>query len=523
MHKIKFLLILAFIEGASVMACELMGAKLVAPFFGSSLYVWSSVMGVTLFGLMTGYYLGGYLSEKYKKENLLYWILLLAGVLLAIMPFSSIWIMTKNIDMDLRWATSVSLLFFMFPPLLFMGMTSPVIINLINDRLDRTGKSAGKVYAISTLGGIVATYLVGFYLMPEFGITWPSILFGVVLLLPSLFMLIKHKKYAAALIFLPLFLVVLNASKPKETNYNGGIKLLHESEGVLGQIRVFDLPFLTSTRGWHNGRVLAVNNTFQSQVSSENPKYSLWDWSIIFPTAASIYPEGSDLLLMGLGGGMLYHQFVRAGFDIDVVEFDERIKDLAIEYFAVSEDEDIFVDDARRYINTTDKNYDVVVLDLFYNETPPTQVPTKEAFQKIKEMLNPKGMVLMNFYGYVSGEKGRALRSVVKTFEHVGYTVTLLPTPGPENGRNMIICATLGEPDWSKIDYSEPELYEITPDDIDRFILDKDTLDMSDAVVLTDKKPELEKMYIDAALEWRRNQIGFVFKRLNEADVDMVK
>jgi hypothetical protein len=70
MKKLYFLLFLAFIEGASVMACELLGAKMIAPFFGSSLYVWASVLGITLFGLMTGYYTGGYLSEKIKKETL---------------------------------------------------------------------------------------------------------------------------------------------------------------------------------------------------------------------------------------------------------------------------------------------------------------------------------------------------------------------------------------------------------------------------------------------------------------------
>jgi predicted membrane-bound spermidine synthase len=179
MTKLRFLLFLAFIEGACVMACELLGAKMIAPFFGSSLYVWASVLGVTLFGLMTGYYTGGYLSEKIKKETLVYWILLLAGVFLAIMPYTSVWVMTKNIDMDIRWGSTLSLLVFMFPPLVLMGMTSPVIINMINTKLDETGKSAGSVYAISTLGGIVATFLVGFYMLPEFGIKWPCFIFGV--------------------------------------------------------------------------------------------------------------------------------------------------------------------------------------------------------------------------------------------------------------------------------------------------------------------------------------------------------
>jgi predicted membrane-bound spermidine synthase len=522
MTKLRFLLFLAFIEGASVMACELLGAKMIAPFFGSSLYVWASVLGVTLFGLMSGYYTGGYLSEKIKRKDLVYWILILAGVFLAIMPYTSVWIMTKNIDMDIRWGSTLSLLVFMFPPLLLMGMTSPVIINMINTKLDETGKSAGSVYAISTLGGIVATFLVGFYMLPEFGIKWPCFVFGGLLSLFPLIALLKSKSYGAMLILLPFFFAFTGNVKPGVTN-SKGMTMLHEAEGLYGQIRVFDLPFYTSTRGWKNGRVLVVNNTVQSQLNRDNLEYNLWDWSVIFPTAASIYPKGSDLLLMGLGGGMLFNQFKRLGFNIDVVELDERIKDAAIDYFAIPKETPITVDDARHVINTSTKKYDVVVLDLFFNETPPAQVPTIESFTKLKRMLNENGMVLMNFYGYTSGEKGRAARSVIKTFEEAGFIVTLLPTPGEEKYRNLIMCATLNQPDWSKINYSEPELYEITPQEIHKFILDKNTLDMSDAVVLTDKRPQLEKMYIQAATEWRKNQNSFWLNRMLEAEIKLVK
>jgi predicted membrane-bound spermidine synthase len=522
MKKLYFLLFLAFIEGASVMACELLGAKMIAPFFGSSLYVWASVLGITLFGLMTGYYTGGYLSEKIKKETLVYWILLLAGVFLAIMPYTSVWVMTKNLEMDIRWGSTLSLLVFMFPPLVLMGMTSPVIINMINTKLDETGRRAGSVYAISTLGGIVATFLVGFYMLPEFGIKWPCFIFGFLLMIFPLLALIKAKLYSPVLVLLPFFFV-FTANVSKGTQQGKGITMLYEAEGLYGQIRVFDLPFLTTTRGWKNGRVLVVNNTVQSQLNRDNLEYNLWDWSVIFPTAASIYPKGSDLLLMGLGGGMLFNQFKRLGFNIDVVELDERIKDAAINYFAIPAETPIVVDDARHVINTSTKTYDVIVLDLFFNETPPAQVPTIESFTKLKTMLNEGGMVLMNFYGYTTGTKGRAARSVIKTFETAGFTVTLLPTPGPENGRNLIMCATLGEPDWSKIKYSEPELYEITPQEIHKFILDKNTLDMSDAVVLTDKQPQLEKMYIEAATEWRRNQNAFWLSRLLDAELKLVK
>ena len=522
MNKLRFLFLLAFIEGGSVMACELLGAKMIAPFFGSSLYVWAAVLGITLLGLMTGYYTGGYLSEKYKREDLVYWILILAGAFLAIMPFTSQWIMARNIDMDIRWGSTISLLIFMFPPLVFMGMTSPIIINMINTKVDETGKSAGSVYAISTLGGIVATFLVGFYMLPEFGIKWPCFFFGFLLALFPFIALIRGKSFKAIALLLPFFFV-LKENLALEVHDNANVTLLSESEGIHGQVRVFDFPFYTEQKGNKMARGLAVNNTLQSILDRDSLKYNLWDWSIIFPSVASIYPKGSSMLLMGLGGGMLYHQFDRLGFKMDIVELDERIKEAAIKQFAVPASASITVDDARHVINTSNKKYDVIVLDLFFNETPPAQVPTRESFQKLKTMLNKNGMVMMNFYGFTTGENGRAARSVVKTFESVGFQTTLLPTPEPEEGRNLLICASLNPPDWSKISYSEPSRFQITAENLSQFILDKSTLDMNNAEILTDEKPVLEKMYANAASIWRRTQIEMWLKNIMQSEISFMK
>lgn len=504
-----FLFTLAFLEGASVMACELFSAKMVAPFFGSSLYVWAAVLGVTLFALMSGYYLGGYFSARKQKENLLYWVLLLAGFFLMIMPYTSKFIMMSTIDMSVQWGTTFSLLIFMFPPLLFMGMTSPLIINLINKQLDETGKSAGSVYAISTLGGIIATFLVGFYLLPEFGIKWPCFMFGIMLSLLPLGVLLKKRIFVAGIFLVPFFLTGF-ANSAKAKNENNGMKILYESEGMLGQIKVVDMPYPTFTRGVKQGRALMINSTIQTILDLENPEYDLWDWSRFFPTVLSIYPPGSDALLLGLGGGTLVQQFNRLQFNTDVIEIDQRIKDIAIEYFFIDPETNIMVDDARRYINTCEKKYDIITLDLFLNETPPAHVLTFESFSKIKSMLKPGGMVMMNFYGHITGDKGRASRCILKTFEAAGFQVELLATPGNENHRNLFFLASPEKKDFTKTTYTEPISEPIT--DITKYFLYKSTIDMEDAFVLTDDRPVLEKIYIPAALDWRKSTIDYNLK-----------
>ena len=515
-----FLFTLAFIEGASVMACELFGAKMIAPFFGSSLYVWAAVLGITLFALMSGYYLGGYLSLKMKKDSLVYWILLFAGAFLLIMPYTSEFIMTRAINMSIQAGSTVSLLIFMFPPLLFMGMTSPIIINLINSSLDLTGKSAGSVYAISTLGGIVATFLVGFYLLPEFGIKWPCFMFGILLSVLPLFALLKKRAFGAGIFLIPIALAGISNSSAAEQSA-GKLKVIYEAEGMLGQIKVVDMPYGTYTRGVKNGRALMINSTIQTILDLENPEYDLWDWSRFFPTTLSIYPEGSDVLLLGLGGGTLVKQFNRLNFNVDVVELDQRIKEIAINYFFLDPATNIVVDDARHYINTCSKKYDIVTIDLFLNETPPVHVLTLECFTKIRELLNPGGMVMMNFYGHITGEKGLASRCILKTFETAGFNVELLATPGNESYRNLFFLASPEPNDYTKTSYDEPLTEPIT--DITKYFLYKSTINMGNAIVLSDDCPSLEKIYLPAAVEWRKNTINYNLQLLLEQEIRVIK
>lgn len=516
----KFLFFLSFLEGSAVMASELLGAKMIAPFFGGSMYVWAAVLGVTLFALMSGYYLGGYISEKTKRPDLVYWVIIIAGLFLIIMPYTSVWIMEQTINMDVRWGSTTSLLVFMFPPLLFMGMTSPILINMINDKVDTTGRSAGSIYAISTLGGILATFLVGFYLLPEFGIKWPCFIFGVLLILFPLLALIKRKSFVALLALIPVFLMGFVNSQ-EYTVENNDIKLVYSNEGVLGQIRVYDMPFKTFSRGWKNTRVMMVNNTAQTLINLDDPEYDVWDWSYYFPTAASILPEGSDALLLGLGGGTFLKQFNRLGFNTDVVEIDQRIKEVAIDYFYVDPETNIMVDDARRYINTNKKKYDIVTLDLFLNEAPPSHVLTKESFEKIKSFLNPDGLVMMNFYGYLSGEIGRASRCVHNTFEAAGFHVELFATPGAEGSRNIIFLASHKPLDFTKTNYSEPGLPALK--DISKRFVRKELIDFSDAEVLTDEVPKLEKIYLPAAVEWRKTSIKYNLKKMMKNDFELIK
>ncbi len=179
---IKVILIVSFLEGASVMGVELIGAKLIAPWFGTSLYVWTSVLGLSMLGLALGYYFGGRLSHRVSQDNRLKMLLMLAGLFIGIMPASAGLILSLTQMLDVRLGSMISSLVFIFPPLLMMGMVSPMIIRYCTLKYDESGKVAGLVFGASTVGGVISVLLSGFYFIPYLGLYKTSFLFAVLML-----------------------------------------------------------------------------------------------------------------------------------------------------------------------------------------------------------------------------------------------------------------------------------------------------------------------------------------------------
>ena len=508
---------MSFLEGGAVMACELFAAKLLAPYFGTSLYIWAAVLGLTLGGLTVGYFVGGKLSKKYNdKPELLYTILVLAGMMLALMPFSSQLIMNVMRNASLSVGAIVSLLVYMVPPLSFMGMVSPVIINLVTKEADSSGNNAGNVYAISTLGGILFTFLMGFIIIPNYGIKIPSLVIGSLLSLFPLISLLKRRKPQILLFFLPAIFFGFK-SLSVESRYNDEYQILYESEGILGQIKVVDHPAYLFSKDNRPGRALIVNNTLQSFASlNENMEHSIWNWSQYYPAAASIYPPNSNVLLLGLGGGTLYKQLTRLGFNVDVVEIDKRVGEVCKQYFATDPELEVIIDDARHYIRTTEKKYDIIIYDTFLGESVPEHLLTIEGIRDALEILDPQGMIMSNFYGFISGEKGLAAKSVFKTFLAADLKTKILATPGEEDSRNLIFLASMQELGFQDVIYQEGK--SDTLKNLESSILTKADLDLGDAELLTDNKPKLSKLYAKAAMSWKTSYNDYYSKFFSKTD-----
>ena len=471
------------------MCVELCSAKILSPYFGTSIYVWAAVLGITLTALMCGYYLGGYISAKNRKQPIIFWLMLIAGCFVTITPIISDIILPITINLNLLTGTIISLMCFLFIPLMLFGAVSPLIINLLTNEAKESGQSTGNVYAISTLGGIITTFTVGFYTLPEFGITYTLYGYGILVMAIAAYLFIKTKtfKTTVSLIFLAgiLSFNFQNKSDSKE--------IIYQSEGILGEIKVVDRTLFNYKENiYKNYRELMVNNISQTIMNMENPDESYWGYvDALIYNINSYANKGKKALLLGLGGGTVYRQLANNNYNIDVVEIDNRIENIAKTYFNIDNDINVIIDDARHYINTTDKKYDVIIYDLYHSETPPIHLMTKEAFNEIKTKLNKEGILIINFYGFITGSKGKAARSIYKSLLDQKFNVRLLGTPGEEKSRNLLfVCSN--DNLSSKNNIIHDLIYEMD-------------IDFNNAVLLTDDKPILEHIYLEAALAWRKD------------------
>ncbi|MFB6306953.1 MAG: fused MFS/spermidine synthase, partial [Flavobacteriales bacterium] len=260
--KKSHLYILSFLEGGSVMMLELVTAKISEPFHGSSILIWGIIMGITLLSLSAGYFLGGMLSKKKNLLAIFLYVYLTALSLSFIIPEWGEYIMESMIDMDNIRSSIYSSVLIIFPPIVLFGMTPPIIIKLLNRYKQSSGKDSGEIFAVSTIGGILFTFLNGFYLLPELGVKWAII---ITVLLPSvylLYILFTNQKLLLSFFFLLIvaFGVILNKEGKRNMKFPKSQVLKHYSAGLFGHKMVVDHTH-------SNKRTLYINNVSQTNMN----------------------------------------------------------------------------------------------------------------------------------------------------------------------------------------------------------------------------------------------------------------
>jgi predicted membrane-bound spermidine synthase len=506
------LLLVAFIEGGLLMVTELVAARTMAPLFGSSVFVWGIVLSITLLALSIGYFLGSlYFSRIKNKIRFLSSLLLLVGLFLVIIP----WIgkvqiaLCNNLSFHVALVVSAFLLLVM--PVILCGIISPTLVGLMHDhQKGHASNSAGRIYAISTLGGVALTLLTAYILLPEWGIRFTCVLIGLLTVaIASAILIISNaaNKILVGLLGVTIVFIGLNQIKPFRIQSNGSYKTFRVSEGIMGQILVADFPTLSEGQ-LASERHLFVNGIIQTSYIPNNPNLNNHAYFKGIESVLSRLPQKSPILILGLGGGILANYSQSLGLKVDAVELDQRIVDCARTYFGLHPDVSVFTQDARGFIRTCQKKYACILIDLFRGEEPPTYFFTSESFSCMNSLLLTDGVILMNSNGYFSDEIGAGNRAILKTIQANGLKTKVFNSSSLEANSSMIILAAR-EASALELKVDDPFIQvnpEITADDD----------------LLTDDRPVFDLLNQHAALEWRKGYLQYLLPLYEQNKIPLI-
>jgi spermidine synthase len=500
----KALLTLSFVEGCSVMVAELAGGKMLAPYYGTSLYVWASTLAITLGGLTLGYYLGGEWSKKElpERRKKLFQTIAIASALVIIMPALANFIMERTLDMSFLTGLVVSQLVFLFPPILGMGIVSPLLISLLGEN-NNSGKAAGLVYAVSTLGGVIATLLTGFFLVPVLGIAIPCVVIGALLFLLNIFILRPGKKIVAAgglLLLLPSLYFIKTTREDLSDKY----KVLYHTEGMLGQVKVVDFNYTVAGKQYE-ARTMLVNNNWQTWVDKNDFNFSFLYYTRFTKAVISAMPANSRALLIGLGGGTVAKQLESRNVDYDVVEIDGRLPMLAEKYFGLKHAiKNTVIDDGRHYINVCKKKYDLIIIDALLGDKVPSHLLSVESFVKLKNLLNTNGKVFIEFDGIAEGTDGTAQQALLNTVKKAGYQAkTYSPLPGTFKYDVMYLLTLNNNTSYDTAHTVADSYYPISRP-LNQFEM---PLETNIETVITDDNPSLDYFLRERKVAFRENEV----------------
>lgn len=404
-----------FVSGAIVMVLELVGSRLLAPFFGNSLFVWTSLIGVMLGFMALGGFLGGRLGDRRLSTSVLFWILISASAAIALVAFTEEPLLTKlALQPNLKVAAVLSAAILFAIPSTLLGMVSPYCTRLRLHALSDSGATVGSLYAISTFGSIVGTFAAGFWLIAHIGshdlVTWLAAAAAALSLLVAL--PFAWKRLAGVL----GALVLIAAAMQSTGTYTGSFDTQYDRYFISHEVEAETLrPVVTLSRDDHST---------ESATYTDNGEPYLLEYYNYYDLALASVPEVRRTLLIG-GGAFSYprHQLeVLPRSVADVVEIDPDLVAVARRTFALKDDRrlNVIVEDGRTYLNSADETYDAILIDAFKSAASiPYQLTTLESMRHCDRLLAEDGVLAMNIIAAPEGPGSRFLWAEYATLKSI--------------------------------------------------------------------------------------------------------
>jgi len=410
----NLLTLASFIAGFSLMTIELVASRIMSPIIGSSVFTWTSVIGVILLGMAVGSLLGGKLADKYSDNSILSLAFVISSVAVFIIPFLSShfsWII-ENTNSIIVATLFLSIYIFLIPSI-FMGSIQPIILKKYSQNFSKIGSEYGFLSSIWSLGSILGVFLTGFLFISFLGSMETIYSIAVVLILLGLIFSIvyKEKKVTIYLFIILIFFLValffqmIQISKTKN--------IVYEKETQYYKARIVDFQTLAF------GKSRALFLDFDSH-SIETSKIVPNFYTEIYPAFKAFNDNIRDILVIGAGAYTLpkYLSNFYEKSEVSVIEIDPEISMIAKKYFNLDTVKiKTIVGDARQVVGKSDKKYDLIYGDAYSSFiSVPGHLLTLEWNEEIKKHLNENGIYAINFIGSLSGEKSALFRSILNTF-----------------------------------------------------------------------------------------------------------
>lgn len=451
--------LIVFICGASIMILELVASRVLAPYVGTSTFVWTSLIGIILGSLSLGYWLGGRLADNNPSYKTLSLVIFSSSLFIGVGTIiqGGLLELIQDRFRDIRIAAILSTVVLFAVPSILLGMVSPYAVKLKIGSIEKSGTTVGNLYAVSTIGSIIGTFVAGFLLIPFIGTMRIQLLLSVVLIITSIF------AYAQGLIIKRLFALVMFLLM---VLLFGMSQAISEKKGFVdvdtqySRVWIFDRNDESGSRI----RYMYINNEISSGMYM-NKDDLVFEYTKYYNLARHFVPSIKSSLMIG-GAGYSYPKNYLENFEgarMDVVEIDPKLTELARKYFNLEGDSrlNIFHEDGRTFLNTSDRRYDAILMDAFKSiYSLPYQLTTQEAVEKMYNMLTDNGVVVANVISAIEGEKGKFLRAEYATYKKVFPQVYVFPVRNPNNAYEVqnIIIAALKTGDNVSFESSDREL-----------------------------------------------------------------
>lgn len=477
-----------FVCGALVMIYEIIGSRVLSPFIGASTYVWTSLIGVILGALSLGYWLGGKWADRKPDIKILSAAIFLAGGLVSVtILFKDVilsFIASAPTGLEIKSVLAALLLF--APASVCLGFVTPYAVKLKMLSLADSGKTVGRLYALSTVGSILGTFAAGFFLIPFVGSTRTLYLVGAVLIGLSI-LLAPFSMSRFNLMVLILFALGITASELAIYTMRAASGV-HDIDTEYSRVQVFRT---TDPKTGEKIQALATDPYFIQSAMFLDSDEMVFDYGRYYHLLRHFKPDFHNTLMIGGAGYTFPKEYLRRYPDarMDVAEIDPQMTDIARKFFRLRENPrlSIYHEDGRVFLNRAEAaKYDAVLMDAFGSLfSVPYQLTTLETVQQISRVMKDDGVVIFNLGSSIRGPGSGFLQAEFKTYQAVFPRVFLFKVNADytdEHLQNLIIVACKSG-NAAGLESSDPEIQVLLSN------LFKDNFPLEKPVITDDLAP----------------------------------